>query len=608
MNCNINFCITPVNRLMTNLFRNFPIVRGAKFITIVMLGYLLIAGLQVNAQDPTSRFRGMGGKGKGMGGDTVLKHRVEDSININYRFLDSSRLRRLDSSVYDFRKKIPLPATYVDLGNFGTASRNLIFTPFMKSGWDPGWHAYDTYLFTVDETRFYNTTRPYSELGYLLGSKAEQMINLIHTQNIKERFNFSFQYRLINNPGTYNSQNTAHNNYRLSSWYNSNNKRYHAFLVIVGSKLAASENGGLQNPSDLDSVSHTDRFTIKTRLSPNKVYNPNPFATNITTGTFYSTGTYLFRQQYDVLGKKDSVVTDSTVTPLFYPKLRAEHTITYSTYHYRFIDYTPDTAYYTHNFDFISTPDTIRLSDQWHVLANDLSLYQFPDSKNPQQFFRAGASLENIKGYFDAGSKTLYNAFIHGEYRNKTRNQKWDVEAFGKFYLAGYNAGDYNAYISLKRLISKNLGYLQVGFQNSNRTPSFSYDKQSSYGFGVPGFFGKENTVNVFGSVEVPKLDMKLSGSYYLITNYNYFTDYYHAKQETSPFNVLQLTLDKIFTLHEHWIWRLSLTVQQKAGSSPVNMPTLVTFNQFGYEGKLGFKNLRIAFGAELRYFTAYKA
>jgi len=594
---------------MTNLLKNFPIVSKSRKIVIAALGYLLIISLQVNGQQPFSRFNGLGGgKGKGQGGDTTLKHRVEDSINISFRYLDSSRLKKFDSSVYDFRKKIPLPGTYIDLGNFGTAARNLVFTPVMKSGWDPGWHAYDTYLFTTDETRFYTTTKPYSELGYLLGTRAEQMINLVHTQNIKQHFNFSFQYRLINNPGTFNNQNTNHNNYRVSAWYSSNNKRYQAFLVFVGSKLAASENGGLKNPSDLDSNANTDRFNIVTRIGGVKQNNTNVFASNITTGTFYSTATLLLRQQYDIIGKKDSIVTDSTVIPLFYPKFRAEHTLQYSTYHYRFVDDNPDTAYYIHSFDFISTPDTLRLSDQWKELVNDLSLYQFPDAKNPQQFFKAGASIQNLKGNFDAGSKTLYNAFIHGEYRNKTRNQKWDVEAFGKFYLAGNNPGDYNAYISLKRLISKNLGYLQLGFQNVNRSPSFSFDKESSFGFGVPGSFKKENTINIFGSVEQPKQELKLSASYYLINNYSYFQNYYHAAQETNPFNVLQVTLDKAFRLHQHWVWRLLLTVQQKAGASPINIPLIVTNNQFGYEGKLGFKNLVIAFGAELRYFTAYKA
>ena len=111
-----------------------------------------------------------------------------------------------------------------------------------------------------------------------------------------------------------------------------------------------------------------------------------------------------------------------------------------------------------------------------------------------------------MNGTYDAGERSLYNLFMHGEYRNKTRNKKWDIEAFGNFYLNGFNAGDYNAYISLKRQISKNLGYLQVGFENVNRTVSMAWSTESSFGFGVPAnnFFNKENVIHLFGSMTSP--------------------------------------------------------------------------------------------------------
>jgi hypothetical protein len=583
-------------------------VNGNKLIAIVLSGVLWMLAVHVKAQDPFTRANGAarpGNKGK----DTTLTHRTgaEDSLTINYRYLDSSRLKKLDSSIYDFSKKMPLPNTYISLGNPGNAARDLIFSPMMKPGWDPGWHAYDIYLFTTEETRFYNTTRPYTELGYLLGSKAEQMINLIHTQNLGPNLNLAFQYRLINAPGTYNNQTTNHNNYRFSTWYRSKSKRYQAFLIIVGSKLASAENGGLSNPKALDS-SFTEFFNIPTRMGPQNQYSTNPFVINITTGTFYNSATYMLRQQYDIIGKKDSIVTDSTVIPLFYPKFRAEYTIQYKTYKYRVLDDQPDTGFYVHNYNFISTPDTLQLVDSWKDFINDFSLYQFPDAKNPQQFIKAGASIENLTGQFAAGSKTTYNVLLHGEYRNKTKNQKWDIEANGKFYLNGFNAGDYNAYLNLKTLVSKNLGYLQVGFQNVNRTPSFAFDNESSFGFGVNSLFKKENTINLFGSLQLPKISLTLSANYYLINNYTYFHDYYIAAQETNPFNVLQISAEKVWILHRHWIWRMLVVLQQKAGASPINLPLLLTTNQIGYEGKLGFPNLNIAFGAELRYYTGYNA
>ncbi len=576
---------------------------------LVTIGFIIICLAASGQNNPLSRFGGMGSSG----GKDSLEHRKDDTVSITFRYLDSSRLLKIDSEVYNFYLRYPLPATYIDFGNIGTASHDLVFNPFMKPGWDGGWHAYDPYVFTVENSRFYNTTKPYSELGYLLGSHAEQMINLKYTQNVTRNWNVFFQYRLISSPGTFGNQNTNHNNYRLSSWYQSNNKRYQAFLLLLGSKLQSAESAGIQNDSFLHSVSYGDRFNIPTNIGPSNNYSTvnNPFGggSAIVTGTAYTTGTFMLRQQYDIIGLKDSVVTDSLVIPLFYPKFRAEQTITYSTYHQRFNDNNPTSAYYIDNLDFISAPDTVRLSDLWHNLTNDFSLYSFPDSKNSQQFLKAGISFQTMNGTYNAGERSLYNLFVHGEYRNKTRNKKWDVEATGNFYINGFNAGDYNAYISLKRQISKNLGDLQLGFENVNRTVSMAWSQESSFGFGVPnGFFNKENVIHLFGSINQPKLQLNLTANYYLMTNYPYFTDYYIAAQETNPFNVLVVSADKRFALTNHLILRTLALVQKVAGGSPVNIPLFVTTGQIGYEGKLGFKNLQLAVGLEFRYFTPYTA
>ncbi len=402
---NINFLSGNGPQGMVNFPANSRIQRSCMkgfLVIIVLLTGCLTAGAQNN---PLSRFRNMGGGG---GGKDSLEHRKDDTISITFRFLDSSRLQKIDSEVYNFYLRYPLPPTYVDFGNIGTASHDLIFNPFMKPGWDGGWHAYDPYVFTVEDSRFYNTTKPYSEVDYLLGSKAEQMINLVHTQNITRNWNAFFQYRLINSPGTYGNQNTNHNNYRFTSWYQSNNKRYQAFLLIVGSKLESAENAGIKNNADLDSNAFANRFNIPTNIGNAQVYgNVNNLfggTSEMPTGTFYTTGTFMLRQQYDIIGLKDSVVTDSVVIPLFYPKFRAEQTISYSTYHQRFNDYNPDTSYYVHNLDFISTPDTVKLSDLWHNLTNDFSLYSFPDSKNSQQFLKAGISFQSMNGTYNAGA------------------------------------------------------------------------------------------------------------------------------------------------------------------------------------------------------------
>ena len=55
-------------------------------------------------------------------------------------------------------------------------------------------------------------------------------------------------------------------------------------------------------------------------------------------------------------------------------------------------------------------------------------------------------------------------------------------------------------------------------------------------------------------------------------------------------------------------IWYADLYIQKEVGDAPLNIPFILSRNRIGYEGSLGFKNLNIFFGAEIRYHTPYKA
>lgn len=433
----------------------------------------------------------------------------------------------------------------------------------------------------------------------------------------------AFEYRLVNAPGVFQNQNTNHNNYRFTSWYQSKNKRYQNFVVIIGNKLQSGENGGIKDNAYLDSAggAYDERSNIPTKLGPDQPGSRNFFSTNIATGRLYTNATYMMRQQYD-LGQKDSmVVNDTTVIPLFYPRLRLEHTIALSTYHNRFQDTYSDTAYYDslYVFKMANNRDSFYLKEHWRELTNDFSIYTFPDAKNAQQYLKLGASFQTLQGKLTDSlywkdsifTENYYNLFLHGEYRNRTRNRKWDIEATGNFYATGAYAGDYNVYISLQRLISKQIGYLQVGFQNTNRTPSFNFNSLSSFYFDTVANaleLKKENTTILFGTFEQPKWHLKVTGKYYLVTNYAYYSSYIHVEQATNLFNILQISAEKIFRIGGNWNWKTWLVFQQRVGDGPVNLPLLTTRNQIGYDGNLGFKNLRISFGGEMRYFTAYKA
>jgi len=574
------------------------------------------------AQQPN--LRRLAGAGRNIGrvgssGSTTdsLHHRNrnEDSITIYYRYLDSSRHYKLDSSINDFTSRFPIPATNIYLGNLGNASKSILFSPNLQPGWDPGFHAFDIYKWKPEATRFFNTTRPYTELNYLLGSRTEQIIAVMHTQNVKPNWNASFQYRFLNSPGFFQNQNTNHNNILFSSWYEANSKRYNNYFFVLANHLQSVENGGIKNDTDYlkNTLSYKNRFEIPTVLGGDQAFTTNFFSTNIKTGNRYNEVTALMRQQYD-LGKKDSLVTDSTVVRLFYPRLRFEHTIQYNTYEYRYFNFIAssiaDSEYYHDNYGITINPgDTISLRDRWKSMVNDFSIYQFPDAKNLQQFVRLGATFQTLKGEFENGNSSFYNLIFHAEYRNKTRNQKWDAEIFGNFYSAGFNSGDYNAHISLKRFVGKkNQGYAEIGFENVNRSPSFLFDTRSSFYLDTTATsFNKENSSHIFASLYQPALNIKLSGDYYLISNYSYFTDYYKPAQYGPLFNFLQISAQKIFKLSKHLTWYADVYLQQKTGAAPLHVPLIFTRNRLAFEGNF-FRNLNLSTGLELKYHTPYKA
>ncbi len=409
-----------------------------------------------------SRVRSIGGGGQGGGADTIgFVHRDDrkDSISITFKYLDSIRSNTFDSSINDFDRYFPVPASWQYLGNNGAAAYPLIYTPNLKPGWDAGFHAYDVYRFTLEESKFYKTNRPFTQLSYQLASGKEQMIKAFHTQNPRPNWNFGFDYRLVSAPGFYVTQNSNHKSYRLFSNYQGKRKRYAAYLVLVGNTLKKSENGGIKYDSLLLDPNYKKRYSLPVNLGNASLYEPNPFLSSVTTGNIYKDFTFFFRHSYD-LGKRDSVaINDSTTEYLFYPKLRIQHSFTYSSYDYFFKDEKADSAIYKTWYDTtLKAPiDTFYAREKWSVIRNDFSLLQFPDTKNPGQFLLVGATLENIKGTLKGGrTHNYHNLVIHGEYRNKTRNKLWDVLAKGVFYANGLNAGDYSAQVSIARQLIDN--------------------------------------------------------------------------------------------------------------------------------------------------------
>lgn len=531
----------------------------------------------------------------------------EDSITIYFRVYDSSRIQKIDSSVNDFYKRFPFAWHQYHLGNFGTAAHSFLFTPRLNTGFDIGFHAFDAYKFNIENTKFYQTTRPYTVLGYLLGSNAEQIVQLLHTQNFKSNFNVLFEYRLISTPGIFRNQNVNHNNIRLTANYQSNNRRYGAQIIFVSNKLKAGESGGIRYDSLLSDIRFKDRFLIPTRLGSLNDFSRNPFSSVVNTGNLYSEKKVVLKQFYDI-GKLDSVMNlDSNYLKIFYTRFRLQHIVTSSKSTFEFLDNQADSARYKDYFNKAIKGSTIQYIDQWKELTNEFSIITFPQKNNVNQFLKLGIAYQILKGQFDTTNISTNNLYVVGEYRNRTRNGKWDIEANSQFYLSGFNSGDYNVAIKLKKIFVSKNGFLETGFQNLSRTPSYIFSNNTSFPINKINGINKENLTKMYTSFLIPKIKTGFTANYFLIGNYTYFDSFYTAKQEATIFNIIQVQANRKTKLSKHWNLYTELIIQKTTGNAPVNIPFLLTRNRIAYEG-IFYKNLNLSTGLEVKYNTAFNA
>ena len=380
----------------------------------------------------------------------------------------------------------------------------------------------------------------------------------------------------------------------------------------------ASENGGIKNDNLLYAPNRENRVSIPVTLGGDVGNSFNIFSTKIATGNIYKDFTFFLRQSYDV-GKRDSIIiNDSTKEFLFYPKFRFQHSISYTTYTYRFQDTLTnldaakaDSAIFKKWYDTSINANfglNFFVQDKWQVLSNDFSIRQFPETKNPAQFIEAGLRIENLKGTFASGTKNFYNVAVHGEYRNKTKNKKWDALLNGEFYATGLNAGDYFANASLTRFLNEKFGNIQVEFKNINSSPSYIFEDQSSFNFKNPSVSKKENITVLSAASENPKF--KLWFRNISITNYAYFKNYYQTDQYSSLINITQIQASKKihFKLLRNKLFLYSdFIVQQTAANSPVRVPLFYTRQRLAFEGVF-YKNLNLSTGFDVNYNTPYKA
>ncbi|RSK24149.1 hypothetical protein EI290_20410 [Hymenobacter metallilatus] len=138
-----------------------------------------------------------------------------------------------------------------DLGNFGTASRRLLWEPNLQLGARLGRTVFDKYARNAADVPYYDTRSPYTFFRFHQGNPYEQIFELSYARSLKKHFNAGFAYERFGANKAVAVTNTKtgqveHSNFLFFVRYDSPTGRYHAMTNFSTARHRVAEQGGIQ--------------------------------------------------------------------------------------------------------------------------------------------------------------------------------------------------------------------------------------------------------------------------------------------------------------------------------------------------------------------------
>lgn len=104
----------------------------------------------------------------------------------------------------------------------------------------------------VEDIDYYHVATPLTELYFKTVMEQGQCLETFITVNTSEQLNFAVSYKGLRSLGKYQNQLTSTGNFRLSSSYNTKNKRYLLKAHFTAQDISNGENGGIVNEVDFE--------------------------------------------------------------------------------------------------------------------------------------------------------------------------------------------------------------------------------------------------------------------------------------------------------------------------------------------------------------------
>lgn len=579
-----------------------------------ILSFTLLIALLVSAQEGAAQ---VFNKTNNQNGITDNQKIISDSAtgfaekgldySVTIFYLDRQGLKKqYDTTIYSMHQ-IGLMADWdVSLGNTGSAYQSLKAQADLPDRYTllpTNWNAY---RFDPAEVKFYNTTKPFSAVRYVSGSKQEQILELFHTQNITPLWNFSTNYRKINSLGFYNAQKNNIDNYSFVSSYTTKNQRYRAKGAFLYNKLQQDENLGLLSDTFLTKPEYSNHAIIPVGVGL-------PSTTTRSTLLNYRRDVNVnFSQDYSIGKTSIHYDEDSLKQTLFKPILTFSNSIYYRAERYCFINSSADTAFNKiFQANYLNEPftldDTLNVRYDNNTIGTNFGAEGnvYLGSNVFSVLGGLGFEYQKIGGF--AAEQSAVNNYIFGELTNrKSQDSSWQLNAQLRLYYTGMAKGNLNFRGDLSKALPRNLGTIGIGLGQYIQQPFYIAESiQVNKNERTKSLKSQVNTV-LGGYYKNEKLRFKASVHSLLFNQLIYSQGLQPDYQNyASAISIQQIELAKEFHFG-HWVSSNTLLLQLVPDNTPIQLPLFASRHRFAYNNYLFDSKLEISTGLDFTYNTSF--
>lgn len=185
----------------------------------------------------------------------------KDSLLIFYYYIENPNEEfpyqdtLLDNYFHQFDPARSRILDHGSLGYLGSPTFPLFYQPSLRQGFEVGLHQYDLYKMEVEDLRFYNLKRPYSDFYFSQGGSQDDIqLKGKFSRNFNKNVNVSIDYHRISQYGSsapvryfYQNQRARHTALAGGLTFKNDANTYQGFFAFTNNIHQQEDNGGIQS-------------------------------------------------------------------------------------------------------------------------------------------------------------------------------------------------------------------------------------------------------------------------------------------------------------------------------------------------------------------------